>query len=155
MDGINFTDKAKRYTWILPVIWMGVIFMLSHQSGEESSGLSGGITGFMLNLARSLGIELDEMRFHSMIRVLGHFTEYFILGQLWHITLRFREIPPNQAAITAFSISLGYAVFDEIHQYFIPGRACEIADILVDAAGAGVASILGWLTGLAETKKVV
>jgi VanZ family protein len=62
-------------------------------------------------------------------------------------------IPPYQAAITAFSISLGYAVFDEIHQYFIPGRACEIGDILVDAAGAGVASILGWLTGLPETKK--
>lgn len=153
MNEINWTDKAKRYTWILPIIWMGVIFILSHQSGEESTGLSGGITGFILKFTKDIGLELDEMRFHSMIRVMGHFTEYFILGKLWHITLRFRNIPPYQAAITAFSISLGYAVFDEIHQYFIPGRACEIGDILVDAAGAGVASILGWLTGLPEAKK--
>ena len=45
--------------------------MLSHQSGEESWG-SMGYNGVYVKFAGSLGIELDGMRFHSMIWVLGH-----------------------------------------------------------------------------------
>ena len=28
-----------------------------------------------------------------------------------------------------------YAVTDEIHQYFVPGRSCEFRDICIDSAG--------------------
>ena len=29
-----------------------------------------------------------------------------------------------------------YAVTDEVHQYFVPGRSCELRDVLVDTSGA-------------------
>ena len=42
----------------------------------------------------------------------------------------------------AFVLSVVYALTDEWHQSFVPGRSATIADTLVDAAGAG----LGWAT---------
>ena len=35
----------------------------------------------------------------------------------------------------AFAIGALYAVSDEIHQIFVPGRSCELRDILIDSAG--------------------
>lgn len=29
-----------------------------------------------------------------------------------------------------------YAVSDEIHQYFVPGRACRLFDVLIDISGS-------------------
>ena len=32
-------------------------------------------------------------------------------------------------------IVLGYAITDEVHQYFIPGRAMAIRDVIIDFSG--------------------
>lgn len=29
-----------------------------------------------------------------------------------------------------------YALSDEIHQYFVPGRACRVFDVIVDTSGS-------------------
>ncbi len=38
-----------------------------------------------------------------------------------------------------------YAVSDEVHQYFIPGRSCQVGDVMIDSAGAcvGVMVVMG------------
>ena len=38
-----------------------------------------------------------------------------------------------------------YAVSDEFHQYFIPGRSCQVGDVMIDSAGAcvGVLVVMG------------
>ncbi len=33
------------------------------------------------------------------------------------------------------SAGIGWAVLDEIHQFFIPGRFCSFQDVLADTAG--------------------
>ena len=38
-----------------------------------------------------------------------------------------------------------YAVSDEAHQYFVPGRACELRDMIIDACGAAVGVLLVFL----------
>lgn len=44
----------------------------------------------------------------------------------------------------AYIICAGlFALSDEMHQYFVPGRSAEIADWLADMAGI----ILAWLLG--------
>ena len=49
---------------------------------------------------------------------------------------------PEQTAGLIFLLFLGwgiavlYSVTDEIHQMFVPGRACMFTDILIDSAGA-------------------
>jgi VanZ family protein len=35
-----------------------------------------------------------------------------------------------------------YAISDEIHQYFVPGRSCSLGDIIADGAGIFIAGFL-------------
>lgn len=145
------SHKIKKHIWILPLGWMLLIFIFSHQPGNESAELSGGITQLILNLFGAVNIRLDETVLHGMIRSIAHFTIFFILGQLWYITLRFRDIPASRSALVSFAICFSYALFDEAHQYFVPGRACELKDVMMDSLGAGLAIAIGWLiSGLNE-----
>ena len=41
----------------------------------------------------------------------------------------------NMFLIT-IAICFLYAVSDEIHQYFVPGRACRLFDVLIDTSGS-------------------
>ena len=60
-----------------------------------------------------------------------------ILGVLAFNALRFKDDAPyHQSFVRAFIISILYAISDEFHQYFVPERAAELKDVLVDSAGA-------------------
>ena len=41
--------------------------------------------------------------------------------------------------LQAAAIAIGYAVSDEWHQAFVPGRYSDLADVVADAAGAALA----------------
>ena len=62
-----------------------------------------------------------------LLRKAAHFTEYAVLGAL--LARAVRELP-------AFAFAVAYAVTDELHQMFVPGRAGTLLDVAVDAAGA-------------------
>jgi VanZ family protein len=50
---------------------------------------------------------------------------------------------PARAGFTApFFTGVLYAVSDEIHQLFVPGRAGQIRDVLIDACGVFVGIII-------------
>jgi VanZ family protein len=38
--------------------------------------------------------------------------------------------------VIAFLICVLYAVSDEVHQLYVPGRGCQITDVLIDSGGA-------------------
>ncbi|MDP6581119.1 MAG: VanZ family protein [Vicinamibacterales bacterium] len=58
-------------------------------------------------------------------------------GARWHgVTVR--------AAWLAVVLTILYGVTDEVHQWFVPGRTAEIADLSADAIGATVAVGLIW-----------
>jgi VanZ family protein len=39
-------------------------------------------------------------------------------------------------ALLSLATCLIYAILDEIHQIFVPGRSCEIMDIIIDSSGS-------------------
>jgi VanZ family protein len=49
----------------------------------------------------------------------------------------------RRALYVAATISLLYAITDEIHQSFVPGRDADPLDVLVDAVGIATALSLG------------
>lgn len=49
-----------------------------------------------------------------------------------------------QVALAALGV-LAYGISDELHQYFVPGRSTEIADVLADSVGGLVATTAVWL----------
>lgn len=74
-----------------------------------------------------------------------HFAEFCALGLL---TARMVAPKANRALslrsfCLAFGIVLAYAVLDELHQSFVPGRDPSLVDGLVDASG-GLLGILGY-----------
>ena len=54
--------------------------------------------------------------------------------------------------LSALTISLLYAISDEIHQLFVPGRAGQIRDVLIDFSGSltGVIFALIFITILSK-----
>lgn len=48
----------------------------------------------------------------------------------------------GQGMRLAFLLALGYGIFDECHQAFVPGRSASFADCLADGFGAGAALLL-------------
>ncbi|MCA9806085.1 MAG: VanZ family protein [Cyanobacteria bacterium HKST-UBA02] len=108
---------------------MLVIFLFSHQpySGRITEEYLGGL--------------------NVPVRKLGHLTEYFVLFLLVHWAM---IAPQNPGAekhgrakffIIPAVISVLYAISDEFHQNFVPGRSASISDVLVDATGVLIAVI--------------
>jgi VanZ family protein len=75
--------------------------------------------------------------FHSLIRKLGHFTEFFVLAMLLFRALREGRRPlwEWRGAVWTLSVVLLYSVADEVHQHFVPSRSGVWSDSLLDFFG--------------------
>jgi len=69
---------------------------------------------------------------------LQHFGAYLVLSVLFNLTISFQTkiklIREKHYFFTLIIVAV-YAAFDEIHQYFIPGRSCEFLDFFADIVG--------------------
>ena len=83
---------------------------------------------FYLSAQRSVGPELP-----AFTRVIAHFTEYALLAALWAWALG--PVLGRRAIAAAAAISFVWAISDEIHQSYVPGRDSDPVDVLVDCCG--------------------
>ena len=112
-------------SWLPPLAWMAIIFAFSSQHG-------GG------HLA---GAEV-------VLRKLGHVTGYLVLTLLLLRALRRAGVA--MAVPTALVAALAYAVSDEWHQSFVPGRSAAAQDVAIDGIGIAVAALAATRTRLRE-----
>ena len=130
--------KHNRYA-IISIALMILIFLFSSQTGAESGKLSSKIYEF---------ITMDERLFTFInIRKLAHFTLFGLLGGCIFTHLRFMFHFKLKAGyyIRAFALTLLYAGFDELHQYFVNGRGCSIIDVGIDCLGCTVALLINFI----------
>lgn len=128
----------KINAWILVIVWMGVIFYLSHQSASTSSELSTGITVIIVDFIQQIVplMQYKTSGFTFIVRKGAHLFAYFILGFLV-IRAILKSVGLNVFNATiALLICVLYAISDEVHQLFIPGRSGEVRDVLIDSVGA-------------------
>jgi VanZ family protein len=92
-------------TWAPVVLWAGLIFGLSS----------------VPNLGTDLGT------WDLVLRKLGHFGEYVVLG-----LLLVRSLGREPLAAAA---GIAYAGTDELHQHFVGGRHAAFRDVAIDSAG--------------------
>ncbi len=120
------------------------MFIFSSQNGDDSGGLSRDVSRFLAerlspSFWRSAGTAAREGVLDFMdhpVRKTAHFTEYAVLGAFLmggFMCLRF-SMPLR--ALFSLLICLAAAGADEYHQKFVTGRAGEVADVLLDTAGA-------------------
>lgn len=128
---------ALLHAWLPVFFMMSVIFYFSHQRAAESSKLSGSLTEAVAIVIEALVpfMTIDSEFLHFFIRKGAHFTVYFILGVtlIRACSIYFAR---KRRALYAFIIACLYAISDEVHQLFIPGRSGEIGDVLIDSFGA-------------------
>lgn len=121
------------------VIWIAVIFLLSAQPKEESNALSMKVTEVVTEKVIPDRIvekrDLNMDRLNNIMRTHAHFLLYLVLGILTLNLLSSIGISKYRILI-ALSICVVYALTDEFHQLFVPGRGAQISDILVDSLGA-------------------
>lgn len=127
-------EKIKTaIAWILVVVCMGVIFWMSSQTSDESSAQSSAILIWLKNIfGNSIFTDFS-------VRKLAHFLEFAGLSLLINIALwqtRKKKEAPFAVALTSL-----YAVTDELHQLFIPGRSCQLMDWAIDTSGAILGAI--------------
>ncbi len=123
--------------WLPVVLWMAAIFW-----GSSLSALPGPLG------AQSVWGE--------RLRDATHVAEYAVLSGLAYQALRATaqpELLSRHGAARAgrlagatqhagrcrpmlLALSLAYAVLDETHQHFVPGRQFAVADLLLDAEGS-------------------
>ena len=76
----------------------------------------------------------------------AHLAAYAIMAALFARAFWFGTAwTPRSLFIAAASVSIGYGAFDELHQYFVPGRFASIGDWVADAAGAVLGTLAFYL----------
>jgi VanZ family protein len=144
LDNINARPQLMSHRlqkWIPALAWAALIFIFSGEAFSE-----GNTRGLYESMLRDLfpavsGTAIDLI--HLSIRKLGHFGEYLVLAVLVLRALRDdreEKLNWNRFGLALMLVAL-YAVSDEGHQAFVPGRNASIADVLVDVFG-GISGIL-------------
>jgi len=133
--------------WIPVILWMMLIFFLSAQSGVESDGLSSKVTELMLGLINQVvpafsSSMADYAYLNRAVRKLAHFLLYLALGLLSVQALRKNGFTGRKPLVLGVIICALYAVTDELHQTFVPGRSGQIGDVILDTVGGLAGAIL-------------
>jgi len=99
--------------WLPVIIWAGLIFCLSSIPHLRTS-----------------------LKYDFILRKIAHITEYFILTFLLYRAFKGSfNMNITQFFIYPATLSFLYAVSDEFHQSFVPGRSASIRDVLIDTIG--------------------
>ena len=141
----------KVVLWILVIGCMTAIFMFSAQPAEESTNLSDSVLYKILeffnvfdDMKRIGQVELIY-NLSVLVRKLAHFSIDALLGFLSRLLFGIGyDFDGKNGFAAAFSLSVIYAVTDEIHQLFVPGRSGMFTDVLIDSLGAFVGVLIGW-----------
>lgn len=100
------------FRWFLVIIWAGLIFFLSSQ---PTLPIPAGFIG-------------------EIISKISHFVAFFVLNFLLYYAFLMHHNKKRSLHLAIF-LSLVFAILDEFHQSFVPGRTADILDLLTDAGG--------------------
>lgn len=127
---------------LLLIAWMGAIFTFSSQVSDKSSNTSGNTIRFVLNklqITKNMNEQQENELVESLqgpVRKMAHFSVYALGGIISYMLFSQYEISNKKRIAYSLLLCMIYAITDECHQYFVPGRSCELRDILIDSSGA-------------------
>lgn len=106
--------------WLPPVAWMAVIFVASHTPSARIPSAG---------------------PWDVLVKKGGHLLSYTLLAWLWLRALR-PALSPPRLYWAAFAVAVLYAISDEFHQTFVPGRNGTPIDVGIDGAGVLLAIVI-------------
>ncbi len=89
-------------------------------------------TAIFIFYVSSIRFDYDVVPRISFEAVLYHYSVFFILTCFLLLSLRQNKTSASFALVLSFL----YACFDEIHQFYVPGRSLDLFDLLIDFSGS-------------------
>jgi len=128
----SFSKFLSRW---LPVIGsMGIIFISSADYNPYRW-----LPAQWFDGSRSVHISTEE------VGQLGHFMEFALLGYTVFRAVVWQQSKSYKLILVSIAFCFGFAISDEIHQLFVPGRAFQIQDLLIDGTGTLVGVLLKYM----------
>lgn len=133
-------------------VWYFVIWRFSAQTAAASGALSDRLLYRLLECSSAVFRGQSEDGKQAIVLFLSFFERkaahmflYFVLAGLLLFALHglFRKYALK--VVGAFGLCAILAALDELHQYFVPGRSCELRDMAVDLTGGTICLLLCWL----------
>jgi VanZ family protein len=129
-------NQRKLLILLAVIFWMAIIFKLSAQPGEQSNLLSTKVTTFIVSLAQQFRPDMNVLSLNYFIRKCAHFLAYLVLGIIVLFAMRRIGFTGKQSVVFTLLLCIGYAITDELHQAFVPGRTPKLMDVFIDSSGA-------------------
>jgi VanZ family protein len=111
--------------WLPALIWMGLIFFFSAQPSLPSA----------------------PGRWDPLLKKGMHVVAYGILTALYLRALRGSGRDDRVIRVVSVVLAVAYALSDEYHQTFVPGRNGTWVDVAVDGVGILGITALDWCLG--------
>ncbi|HTT75346.1 MAG TPA: VanZ family protein [Candidatus Binataceae bacterium] len=121
-------DPSNFRKWMPALMWMGCLFVLSTTffSAANTGKIIEPILRYLFPAASAATIGMA----HGLVRKAAHFTNY---GILFWLLIRG---PMEGRPYAALGFCVFYALLDEGHQIFVPGRTASLYDVAIDSSGA-------------------
>lgn len=149
----------KALLWLAVTGLMAAIFAFSAQPGDSSTQLTDSAVIPVAEWLMSIQEGNSEAAFQTLHFMLGtivrkaaHVCEYALLG---YLVYRLLKAYGHSRPWLAVVVCVIYAVTDEAHQFFVPGRTGSVTDVLIDSAGAAVGAFADKFTKYIRRKKHV
>ncbi len=154
-------SKMQIIFLVLTLAVMVCIFLFSCENSDQSSETSGEFVKVIINVSYEDFDRMPEYQqteiqnnISHIIRKTAHFSIYTVLGFCSSFAIGKRKlISPKSAGVIIFCFL--YACSDELHQYFVPGRACMFTDVLIDTCGSITGLLISALIVKIITKNAV
>lgn len=136
---------ARKIFWILTFLLMTVIFIFSSRPGDLSIQDS----AWFLDKAKIMDEEeaLDTSNMQAMvvqrkIRKAAHIILFASLAMLIYASIYGYAGKALESGVISWLLTILFAISDEIHQYFVPGRSAQLQDVIRDGKGALIGCLL-------------
>lgn len=153
--------KRRVVFTIAAILWMMVIFLFSAKPADESQKMSLS-AGHMVG--RIFVSDYEEWSLKRQtefaegidypVRKAAHATEYMVLGLLLTGMYGSYGLTGKKNLAAGFVTGTLYACSDELHQLFVPGRSCQITDVMIDSAGVAAGIILWTAVSAVAYKRI-
>jgi len=134
----------KILYWIPAVLMMGIIFAFSSKTADISGQSSMTISKYIYSVYERItgGVKTEEEKLDALetldhiVRKGAHITEFAMLAAALAWPLRKSGLKGYRLAVASIGLAAIYAMTDEFHQTFVPGRSGELKDVGIDTVGA-------------------
>ena len=148
--------KIKYVKCIIAIICCIIIFSFSAVPATASTKQSKGLTYNVIKLLNGNKLSEKELtkltkKVNPLVRKIAHFSIYMILAIFTYMFIEELNIKSKSEKerlrkniIYTCIFCIIYAVFDEIHQIYVPGRTGKAIDVIIDTLGScmGIAILL-------------